>query len=88
MDRFIGLAETHRNLYMDTSGVVRTNMIGNAVRRLGSTRVLWGTDGPASDPDPAPFVRKEFGKIEALGLTTEQKEDILAGTALRLLGEE
>ncbi len=86
MDGFIGLAEQHRNLYMDTSGVIRPNMIVDAVRRIGSERVLWGTDGPANDPDPAAFVRKELDKIEALGFSTEQRDNILAGTVLNLLG--
>ena len=46
IDRFIGIAERCSNVYLDISGVVLVYKIKDAVDRIGSSRVIWGTDGP------------------------------------------
>ena len=86
IDRFIGLAERCGNVFLDVSGVVLVEMIEQAVRRIGSTRLLWGTDGPHEKPDTAGFAREELDKIVQLKIGREDKDNILGQTALKLLG--
>ena len=88
IDRFIRLAEECENVVLDASGVVLTQKITEAVRRVGSGRVVWGSDGPQEEPDAATFARAELAKIHRLGLTAEQKADLLGGTIARLVGAE
>ena len=40
----------HRNVYADTSGVRRFDLLAAAVRRAGPAKVLFGTDGPWLHP--------------------------------------
>jgi predicted TIM-barrel fold metal-dependent hydrolase len=87
MDRFIAIAEKCSNTFLDISGVIELWKIKDAVRRIGSHRILWGTDGPRAAPDPLSFVRLELNKIEALDLKKEEKEDILGRSIMRLLGQ-
>jgi hypothetical protein len=86
IDRFIGLAESCANVYLDVSGVVLLEGIKAAVRRVGSARVLWGTDGPHAAPDTVSFARTELDKIRILGLLPEEESDVLGGAAAKLLG--
>jgi len=86
IDRFMGIAERHRNVFLDVSGVVLTWKIQQAVRRFGSGRVLFGTDGPHPYPDVVTFARTELAKIEMLELSTREKEDVLGRSVGRLIG--
>ena len=85
IDRFIHIAEAHDNIILDASGVVLPRKIREAVRRVGSARVVFGTDGPHEQPDAAAFARKELGKILALDLTEAEKADVLGNSIARLL---
>jgi uncharacterized protein len=69
----------HPNLYTDTSGVRRFDVLEEAVRRAGPQKVLFGSDGPWLHPGV------ELAKVIALGLTAEQQAQILGGNLLRLL---
>ena len=82
---FIGLAEACRNVFLDVSGVVLLDMIEVAVRRIGSSRLIWGTDGPDKKPDTATFARTELDKIRQSSLSDQDKNNILGQTILRLL---
>jgi hypothetical protein len=84
LDGFIELAEACDNVCLDASGVALVWKIEDAVRRVGSDRVLFGTDGPHPAPDTASFARREVRKFEVLNLTAAQKEDVFAGTLRRL----
>lgn len=86
VDRFIGLAEDCRNVYLDISGVVLLPAVREAVRRVGSHRVIWGTDGPHPAPDTASFARMELDKVRILELGEEVERDLLGGSLARLLG--
>ncbi|MBO3803225.1 MAG: amidohydrolase [Candidatus Brockarchaeota archaeon] len=86
IDRFIDLAENHRNVYLDTSGVVLTEKVVDAVRRAGSDRVVFGTDGPANAPDTASYAKRELEKITGLNLDPKARRAILAENILRLIG--
>jgi len=85
IDRFIGLAETFPNVLLDLSGVVLVEKIVEAAKRIGSHRLLWGTDGPHAKPDTVAFARTELEKIQRLELSPEDKANILGGTVRRLL---
>jgi predicted TIM-barrel fold metal-dependent hydrolase len=86
IDRFIGLAEVHHNIYLDVSGVILPGKIVEAVRRVGSKRVIFGTDGPHKAPDTATYARTELDKIRKLGLGQADQGSILGGSIADLLG--
>lgn len=85
IDRFIGLAKEHPSVFLDTSGVVLLEKIEKAVAEIGSERMLWGTDGPHKKPDTVTFARTELNKILGLGISEQDKANILGQTARRLL---
>jgi predicted TIM-barrel fold metal-dependent hydrolase len=85
IDRFIDLAEAHRNIYLDISGVVIPSKIVEAVRRVGSKRVIFGTDGPHKAPDTATYARTELDKIRNLGLKRADLSFILGEGIAALL---
>jgi len=85
IEQFIGLAERYANVLLDVSGVVVLEMIVQAVRRIGSSRLVWGTDGPHPKPDTATFARTELDKIRQLGLSQEDTNNLLGQTILDLL---
>jgi len=83
LDKFIAIAEEHPAVLLDASAVVLTEKIAEAAQRIGSERVLWGTDAPApGDPDA---VKRNLAEINAMDLSATEKEDILGRNILRLL---
>ncbi|MBT5532480.1 amidohydrolase family protein, partial [Candidatus Poribacteria bacterium] len=76
IDRCIDMAERHENLVLDVSGVVLHDKIVDAVRRVGSARVTWGTDGPHLSPDTVGFARKELDPVRDLPLTDVEESDV------------
>jgi len=86
LDQFIGLAEEFSNVLLDLSGVVIVEKIEEAVQRIGSARLLWGTDGPDKQPDTVTYARNELEKIRRLSLSEQDKANILGRTACNLLG--
>jgi predicted TIM-barrel fold metal-dependent hydrolase len=72
------LAE-HPNVYADTSGVRRFDLLVRAVRRAGPHKVLFGSDGPWLHPGV------ELAKVRLLGLPEAAEALILGGNFLRLI---
>ncbi len=70
----------HGNVYVDTSRIAssRNHVIEYAVARVGSERILFGTDTYA-----AGFQR---GRIEYAQISDADKENILVNNAVRLFG--
>ena len=70
----------HGNVYVDTSGSASTQnrVIEYAVSRVGSERILFGTDTYAPG-----FQR---GRIEYAMISEQDKENILRNNAMRLFG--
>ena len=68
----------HANIYTDSSGVRRFDLLQQAVRRAGPHKVLFGSDGPWLHPG------LELHKIELLGLPPPDASLIMAGNFLRL----
>lgn len=68
------------NLYTDTSGVRRFDVLLSAVRRAGASKVLFGSDGPWLHPGV------ELAKVELLGLSPGDRALVLGGNFVRLTG--
>ena len=69
----------HKNVYADTSGVRRFDLLEQAVRRAGADKILFGSDGPWLHPGV------EMAKIKALRLSGREEQLILGGNFLRLI---
>jgi uncharacterized protein len=67
------------NLYFDTS-TCPSSMIEQAIRELGSDRILWGSDSPWWD------IEVELMKVRLLNLPSADAERVLGGNARRLFG--
>lgn len=72
-----GLANVHLGL----EGVREYWIVRQAIDRLGADRVVFGSDFPLGHP------RMYLGLVDALDLTSSQRDLVLGGNALRLLGE-
>lgn len=73
-------AQRFPNVFLDTSTVLETRSLEQAIRELGADRICFGSDGPDCDS------RLEIFKIRMLGLPKEQEEKILGGNLQRILG--
>lgn len=85
IDGFIALAARRANLYLDVSGVVLLHKIRDAIERVGSKRVTWGSDGPVQAPDTATYLKLELDKIRGLKLEPQVEHDLLGGSLKALL---
>jgi uncharacterized protein len=69
----------HPNVYTDTSGVRRFDILRDAVRRAGPQKVLFGSDGPWLHPG------LELEKVRLLDLNAEHEALVLGLNAQRIL---
>ena len=69
----------HPNVFTDTSGIRRFDLLEQAYRRAGARKILFGTDGPWLHP------AVELAKVRALPLTRSEAQLVLGGNLLRLL---
>jgi predicted TIM-barrel fold metal-dependent hydrolase len=69
----------HPNVYTDTSGVRRFDLLEDAARRAGARKILFGTDGPWLHPGV------ELAKVRALHLSAAEEREVMGGTILRLM---
>lgn len=76
---FLDHLARHRNIYTDTSGVRRYDLLVEAVRRAGPHKILFGSDGPWLHPGV------ELAKIRLLQLPRPAQALILGGNFLRLI---
>ena len=67
------------NVYTDTSGVRRFDILAQAARRAGASKILFGSDGPWLHPGV------ELAKVRALGFPAREERKVLAGNILRLM---
>ncbi len=77
---FIDPLSRWQNIFTDTSGVRRFDLLAQAVQRAGPHKILFGSDGPWLHPG------LELAKVRALGLPASQEKLILGDTFLRLIG--
>ncbi len=71
----------HPNVYTDTSGVRRFDLLEQAVARAGARKVLFGSDGPWLHP------AVELAKVRALDLGKADRGLVLGGNLLRLVSK-
>jgi len=76
----IEVAQRNENVYLETSAMPYPDLIRKAVDSLGSTRVVFGSDGPGCNPN------LELRKVIGLDLPAGQEADLLRRNAERLLG--
>lgn len=69
----------HPNIYTDTAGVRRFDLLEQAVQRAGVKKILFGSDGPWLHPGV------ELAKVRALNLSKEDEGLVVAGNFLRLI---
>jgi predicted TIM-barrel fold metal-dependent hydrolase len=74
----IDMLERHPNVFTDTAGVRRFDLLEQAIGRAGASKVLFGSDGPWLHPGV------ELAKIHALDLSPTDRHRVLAGNFLRL----
>lgn len=73
--------ERHPNIFTDTSGVRRFDLLEQAVARAGAGKLLFGSDGPWLHP------AVELAKVRALGLSLADERRVLGGNLLGLIAE-
>jgi predicted TIM-barrel fold metal-dependent hydrolase len=69
----------YANIYADTSGVRRFDLLSEAVERAGAHKILFGSDGPWLHPEV------ELHKIRMLRLATMDERLVLGENLLRLI---
>jgi predicted TIM-barrel fold metal-dependent hydrolase len=70
----------HKNVYTDTSGIRRFDLLEQAVERAGAAKILFGSDGPWLHPGV------ELAKVRALRLDPADERLVLGVNLLRLVG--
>lgn len=71
----------HDNVFTDTSGVRRFELLLHAFRRAGASKIIFGSDGPWLHPGV------ELSKIFYLHASAREQEQMLSGNILGLLGQ-
>jgi predicted TIM-barrel fold metal-dependent hydrolase len=69
----------HPNIFTDTSGIRRFDLLEQATRRAGAHKILFGSDGPWLHPGV------EMAKVRLLGLAQNEEGLVLGGNLLRLI---
>jgi predicted TIM-barrel fold metal-dependent hydrolase len=78
-ERVIEQMVRYPNVYSDTSGVRRFDYLVRAIRRAGSRKLVFGSDGPWLHP------ALELHKIRLLGLSPAEEALLLGVNARRLI---
>lgn len=78
----IEVAKRCKNVYLETSATPHVNLIREAIEILGPQRVIYASDGPGCDPSI------ERRKVEDIGLSESQRQQIFSANILRLMGVE
>ncbi len=76
---FVDILARHPNVFTDTSGVRRFDLLAEALARAGPGKILFGSDGPWLHPGV------ELAKVEALGLAAPARRLVLGGNLMRLI---
>jgi predicted TIM-barrel fold metal-dependent hydrolase len=69
----------HPNVFTDTSGIRRFDLLEQAAKRAGAHKILFGSDGPWLHPGV------ELAKVRLLGLAQDEERLVLGGNLLRLI---
>lgn len=79
VDEAIEVAEALENVVLETSAMPYPSKIAEAVQRIGASRVLYASDGPACSP------RIEVEKVRLAELPPEAEQLVFSGNATRIL---
>ena len=85
-DHAIDLAEEYQNVYVDTSWQP-AEIIGEAHRRLGAEKILFGSDWPFIGHNLTIGINRIYECVNAGTITQTSASQILGGNALRIFGE-
>src|SRR6476646_2868501 len=75
---FIDHLARHPNIYTDSAGVRRFDLLEQAVERAGARKILFGSDGPWLHPGV------ELAKVAALALSRDNEALVLGGLCISL----
>lgn len=78
-DAAINMAKRAPNLYLETCGVSAEGKVTAAVKEIGASRVLYGSDMPFHNP------AFDMARIEYANISEEEKKLIMGGNAKKLL---
>lgn len=78
---FLDSLARYPNIFTDTSGVRRFDLLEEGLARAGPEKLLFGSDGPWLHPGV------ELFKVRALGLAPAAEELILGGNFRRLISK-
>ncbi|MFQ6072877.1 MAG: amidohydrolase family protein, partial [Methanosarcinales archaeon] len=77
---FLEVAKKHSNIYLQTTGMPKIDIIKNAVETLGAERIISGSDSPYIS------MERELEKIRSIpDLTDKESEGILGENIRRIL---
>ena len=76
---FADILARYPNIYTDTSGVRRFDVLVRALKTAGAGKILFGSDGPWLHPG------LELAKVKALGLSEEDEARVLSLNLLSLI---
>lgn len=76
---FIEVTAAHDNIFIQTTGVPKVEVVQQCVDELGANRVMMGSDSPYHS------MEDEVKKVEALQLSEGEKLMVFSGTARRVL---
>lgn len=71
--------ERHPNVFTDTSGIRRFDLLEQALERAGPDKILFGSDGPWLHPGV------ELAKVRALRMSSHEESMVLQSNFLRLI---
>ena len=76
-------AKEKENIFVDLSSTVYTNqaVLSNAIQTLGSTKCLYGTDGPYAEATQG----RMLDRILQLSISDDQREEVLGRNFLELI---
>jgi predicted TIM-barrel fold metal-dependent hydrolase len=78
-DAAINMAKRAPNLYLETTGVTAEAKVASAVREIGASRVLYGSDLPFHNP------AAEMARIKYADISEEDKKLIMGANAKALI---
>lgn len=77
-DAAIKMAKRAPNLYLETTGVTAEAKVASAVKEIGASRVLYGSDLPFHNP------AVEMARVRYADMSEDDKKMVMGGSARRL----
>lgn len=77
IDNIIPQLKKYDDLYFDTSTIRESSVITEMVGKLGSEKILFGSDYPYGKKESEDIVEEEIQAVEQAGITDRDKENIL-----------